>query len=377
MKAIIIGAGIGGLCTAIALQKSGIETVVYERAPELKAVGAGLALWSNALHVLEALGIGDSLRKMSSFNGDGVIRSYQGQILVRNNSTSKDSPIAVHRADLMNILRQQAGDVIKLGYELVHYQQDSKQVTAYFSNGDSDSADILIGADGIHSNVRAQMHPDSQPKYSGYTVWRSVVDFDHSLMRGKFGETWGHGQRFGIMPISDNRVYWFATDNAPAGKRYSPEATKAHVQNLFAAWHEPIPALLEATQADELLHHDISDIDPLQSWSNGRVVLLGDAAHAMTPNMGQGACQAIEDAYALGVVLSKKNLSQALSEYQTMRIPRVHQIMSQSRQIGQAGQVENPMLCWLRNQVVKNIPSGIRNRALNAVAEYDIRAAFS
>lgn len=381
MKAIIIGAGVGGLCTAIALQQAGIETVLYERASEMKAVGAGLALWSNALYVLDALGVGSAVRDMSLFNGKGAIRTHTGKSLVQIATNDKHdsesiSSIVIHRADLMNILREHAGDVIKLGHELTHYEQNSTNITVRFSNGHSDSADILIGADGIHSQVRAQMQPQSQPKYSGYTVWRAVISFEHKLMNGMFGETWGYGQRFGLMPISHNRIYWFATENVPAGKRYSPESTKSHVQNLFANWHDPIPALLEATEAEQILHHDIYDIDALDSWSDGRVVLLGDAAHAMTPNMGQGACQAIEDAYVLGKILGEETEKSALIDYQNIRMARVQQIMSQSRQIGQAGQLENTALCWLRNQVVKNMPSNIRNRALNAVIEYDIRAVL-
>lgn len=379
MKAIIVGAGIGGLCTAIALQKNGIETTVYERASELKTIGAGLSLWANALRVLDELGVGLKLRKASAFNGDGLIRSHNGQVLAHATSSTQDhnSPICVHRADLAEILYHCAGDVVKLAYELSYYEQHAKAVTVHFSNGASDTADLLIAADGINSNVRAQMYPYSYPRYSGYTAWRSVVPFEHHLMQGKFGETWGYGQRFGMMPISNNRVYWFATENAPEGKRYSSEQTKAHLQDLFGDWHEPIPALLEATKAEQILQHDIFDIAPLQNWMDGRVVLLGDAAHAMTPNMGQGACQAIEDAYALARVLARKSLPEALYDYQNMRIPRVHQIMSQSRQIGQVGQVENPMLCWIRNQFVRNIPASIRNRALNAVVDYDICTLLS
>jgi 2-polyprenyl-6-methoxyphenol hydroxylase-like FAD-dependent oxidoreductase len=382
MKAIIIGAGIGGLCTAIALQQSGIETLIYERAPKLEALGAGLALWSNALQVLDSFGVGTAIAEMGAFNGQGAIRSHRGKSLVQvasNDTHNSESirSIAVHRAELMNILLEQAGNVIKLGHEFTHYQQNSEGITVHFSNGNSDSVDMLIGADGIHSKVRARMHPESQAKYSGYTVWRGLVPFEHRRMNGVFGETWGNGQRFGMMPINNDRVYWFATENVPAGKRYSVQETKTHVQNLFASWHDPIPALLKATDAAEILHHDIYDIDPIEAWVEGRVALLGDAAHAMTPNMGQGACQAIEDAYALGTVLGKKTLQNALAHYQNIRMPRVHQIMSRSRQIGQVGQIENPAICWLRNQVVKNMPVAIRNRALNSVIDYDIRSTLA
>jgi 2-polyprenyl-6-methoxyphenol hydroxylase-like FAD-dependent oxidoreductase len=174
-------------------------------------------------------------------------------------------------------------------------------------------------------------------------------------------------------------VYWFGTENVAPGQ-YQPtaEALKAHLQALYSGWHEPIPQLIAETSPADILHHDIYDLEPLTTWIDQHVVLLGDAAHAMTPNLGQGACQAIEDAYALAHYLaSASSIEAALAYYQLLRLPRAKNIMQQSRQIGAAGQLNNPMLCWVRNQAVRLMPASIRDRSLNTVVNYDVTRALS
>jgi FAD-dependent urate hydroxylase len=414
MKAIIIGAGIGGLTTALTLQKQGIETVIYERAAEVRADGAGLSIWANALRVLDYLGIYEGLAANSAIQGKGGLYSSTGTILsqAEQDSSSIDTTLAlvVHRSDLHQALLSKLQKPVCTGREFSHYEQPGETVHVHFKDGTSDTADLLIGADGLYSGLRLQMQPKSLPIYSGYGAWRGVVNFDYSKVSDYWGESWGKGQRFGITPIGKNRIYWFATNNLPAEKRFTGAESKAHLLRHFADWHDPIPELIAATSAENIIYHPIFDIEPLERWVEGRVVLLGDAAHAMTPNMGQGACQAIEDAYALGGVLSLRaaklplpakrsgegwgegcvlslraaegslgnssSIEAALAQYQTLRLPRAASIMSRSRQIGKVGQLTNPVLCWLRNTAVKLLPSGMRDEALNAVIHYDILKAL-
>lgn len=380
MKAIIIGAGIGGLTTAIALEKQRITVEVYEKSPEIKVAGAGLSLWKNALMVLDTLGVGESLREGAVSGHDGALRSALGEILasMQQYDDSGVMTAVVHRSELHHLLADAMQSPIYTGKVFTHYENTETGVIAHFEDGTIVEADVLIAGDGIHSPVRKQMLPDSEPIYSGYTAFRGVVSFDHARLKGVWGESWGNGLRFGITMLSDNRVYWFCTDNVPANVRYDAIARKQYIQRLYSGWHEPIADLIAETAEDAILHHDIYDIAPLSTWQDGHVILLGDAAHAMTPNLGQGACQAIEDAYALAYCLAgNENIHMGLAQYQALRMPRTKQIMQQSRQIGKVGQLDNPLICWMRNRVVKLVPENIRNQSLHQVAAYDIKDEMS
>ena len=189
------------------------------------------------------------------------------------------------------------------------------------------------------------------------------------------GETWGRGQRFGIVPLSDGRVYWFATMNAPEGTKDTETDAKQQLLRLFQRWHEPIVPLIEASESSSILRNDVYDRNPLAKWSVGRVMLLGDAAHPMTPNLGQGACQAIEDAPVLAVCLRKSaGVVAGLSEYQRRRVPRTSRIVLESRRIGEVGQWKNPLLCWLRDAAMRVTPSRMTVRHMDAVAGYRVLA---
>ncbi len=378
MKAIIIGAGIGGVSTAIALRNAGVDVVIYEQASVLREVGAGLSLWPNATKAISKLGLASALQNISQQQADGGIHDWRGRVI---SLTSTDflerefgAPIIIaHRANLLTLLSESAHDIpTHLGMRLKHYAQDAGSVTATFENGESVTADLLIGADGIKSAVRSQMFPTSTPRYSGYTAWRAVVSFDYPPDASYWGESWGQGARFGLAPLSEGRVYWFAVLNAPENAPEPAEGHKAHLLKHFAGWHHPIAGLLTATDESVILHNNIYDIQPLTNWVDGRVALLGDSAHAMTPNLGQGACQALEDAVALGSALqSTTGITAALAQYQSKRLARANNIIVQSRRIGQVGQWSNPIACAVRNALFKSLPEGMRNNQIAAVVGYE------
>lgn len=375
MQAIIIGAGIGGLMTAIALQKVGIAAQIYEQAPEARAVGAGLTLWANAVRCLEQVGL-DHVVQAAYMDGGGGIRRWDGQALsIIDTALVKaryHAPIiVVHRAEFLDALLHAAGHVVHYGKRLIRYENHGDSITAFFEDGTSAQADLLIGTDGIHSLVRQQMHPQVSPVYRGYAAWRGVVDFQHERVGNMWGEAWGRGARFGIVPLTRNRVYWFATANRP--KNSPPAQHQSELLRLFGNWHQPIPQLIQQTAESAILYNDIADLETLPHWLDGRAVLLGDAAHAMTPNLGQGACQAIEDALTLAYTLNEApRLEVALSQYEKLRLRHTQQVQVQSRRIGQMGQLENAILTNLRDKVMQWMPSELSLNALHPILAYQI-----
>lgn len=375
-KALIIGGGIGGLCAAIALRQAGIDANVYEKVTEMHEVGAGLTLWTNAVRALQKLGLTDALQAIGTPYTRATIYSWQGEIL---SETPVDAllkqfqvaSIGVHRADLQAVLLNILGnDAMQLGAQCTGFTQHEAGVCVSFADGKEAWGDVLIGADGIHSVIRSQLFGLAKPRYAGYTAWRGVTLFQVEQIGHAF-ETWGNGKRFGFVPLNQGRVYWFATHNMPQGRGDGTMGTKRAVLDLFRGWHEPIEALIQATEESAILHNDIYDQKPLHHWGKGRITLLGDAAHPMTPNMGQGACQAIEDALVLAACLrNARNMEAALRAYEKERIKRTAAIVKRSRTIGRVAQWESPLACSIRNAILKRTPSDVLLKQLEWVLAY-------
>ncbi|CAN5847324.1 FAD-dependent monooxygenase [soil metagenome] len=375
IKALIIGGGIGGLATAIALRNVGVEVAVFERVAQLHEVGAGLSLWANAIKALKLLGLAESINKISIPEVQGGIRAWHGEVLTTTSTEELQRAlgqpnIVLHRAELhaalLNALKTEPVHFAQL---CTGFQQDVDGVTAHFADGAQVRGDLLIGADGLHSVVRAQLHGKQKPRYAGYTAWRSLVDFAPEQLLP--GETWGAGVRFGQVPMSGQRAYWFAAKNAPEGAR-SPEGEKAELLRIFRDWHVPITALIEASAENTILRNDIYDRPPLRHWGENRVSLLGDAAHPMTPNLGQGACQALEDAVVLARCLrDRKDIPAALRVYEAQRIPRTNSIVTQSRRVGEIGQWERPLAIQLRKFLLKQVVARIQTQQIIRMVGYD------
>jgi 2-polyprenyl-6-methoxyphenol hydroxylase-like FAD-dependent oxidoreductase len=355
--AVIIGGGIGGLATAIALRRVGVKVEVYERAPELREVGSGLSLWSNALAALNRLGVLDRLRALGVSGQNGAFRSPDGRVLLEmrvgpEGSAAEGIILLVHRAELLGVLLDAAGrDVVHVGAECVGIEQDAQGVTARFADGRDACGDVLIGADGLSSAVRSALFGPEKPRYGGYTAWRAIARFD--LERLTPGETWGCGRRFGQWGMTGGRAYWYATQTVPEGQGDPPQGRKQGLIDLFRGWHAPIEELIEATDESAILRNDVYDRPPLPRWSVGRATLLGDAAHPMTPDMGQGACQAIEDAVVLADCLrDAEDVTSALLAYEARRIPRTRRVVKASREAGWIGQWSNPLACRFREALL-------------------------
>jgi len=353
--AIVVGAGIGGVTAAVALEQCGWQVTVLERAPELGEVGAGISVWPSAVAVLEELGV-QGVEKAAATGSAAGMRQPGGRWLVEAADIGVEIPVMIHRAQLHDLITARFGPgiTVRTGITVAGLTQDDSGVTVTGtaqpdSAGEEFRADLVIAADGIHSITRRTLHPAHEgPRYSGYTAYRGIAEADVS---DGGGETWGRGQRFGFARLIDGRIYWYATANREAGRAAGPGGLHDDVTKLFGGWHQPIPALLAGTPPEAVLQNDIYDLAlPLVPFVQGRVVLLGDAAHAMTPNLGRGACSAIEDAGALARHLrATEDLPTALSRYDGDRRPATAKLVKRSRSIGVIGQLDNRVLCTLRD----------------------------
>lgn len=373
--ALIIGAGIGGVATALALRQMGFEVKVLEKVNEMKGLGAGLSLWANAVKALRILGLDELVQTHNILELEGGIYNAKGDLLAKTSNRELaqkfgEPTIAVHRAELQELMLKALGqEALQLNQRLLKFEQDAEGVTAYFEDGQTLQGALLIGADGLHSAVRAQLFGQEKPRYAGYSAWRGVVAKSHKDIWP--GEFWGCGSRVGMVPLSHERVYWFATTNAPEDEGDKLAGRKQRLVERFKDWHLSVRQVIEATPEENILHNNIYDHPPLKNWTKGRVTLLGDAAHPMTPNMGQGACQALEDAVILAHCLKQaSNIAEGLQRYQEKRLARTSQIVNRSWQIGRVGQWQNPVACWVRNNGLKLLPANMQIKQLEPILSY-------
>lgn len=374
-KMIIAGGGIGGMAAALALRQAGIDVTIFERAPAFAEVGAGMSLWPNASRVLQSLGIlapvvarGETVTRFNLLRPDGTTIST---IPMAGFSTPA---LCIHRADLHQVLHQALpANCLESNQTIQSFAQSADRVTARFGCGLEARADGLIGADGINSVIRSQIHGAAKPIYRGYCIWRGIAPDLGATIRGHISETWGAGQRFGILPMGQGRICWYATRNGPPAQPDAAKGRKHEVQELFQDWHHPIPALIAATESADIIKSDARDRNPLRKWGVGCVTLLGDAAHPITPNVGQGACMAIEDAACLAKLLSgPADVATAFRSYEAMRSPRTAFVARQARRIGMIGQWENPWIVKGRNFITRLVLARSPDAQLNAVYAYKI-----
>jgi 2-polyprenyl-6-methoxyphenol hydroxylase-like FAD-dependent oxidoreductase len=369
----IIGGGIGGAAAAVALQRSGVDTTVYERASELREVGAGLMLWPNATRILREF---DLLRKVAELSGPSrnfIVRSQAGTILLDIGLGHFDVPaLCTRRSDLLDALMSAVPkEGFALGREFESFEEHKTGVRVRFAGGVSAEHDFLIGADGIRSRVRSQLLGVCEPVWRGYTVWRGLARLPGVVPNSSNSETWGRGKRFGILNTGRDRFTWYATANTDPNHSDSPAGRRHEVLGMFADWHEPIPHLIAATDERAILKNGAYDLAPLKRWGRGRVMLLGDAAHPCTPNLGLGGCMALEDAWVLARSFCKEPTPElALRRYESLRRRRTRHVQQRSLIMGGIGQWENRFMVGGRELLTSMLPSMIFERNLRRVYSY-------
>ncbi|RKO73204.1 monooxygenase [Sphingobacterium puteale] len=374
---IIVGGGIAGLCAAIGLRQLGIEAHVYESVPELKGIGAGFGLAANAMQALDHLGLKDEISQIGHYLGSYNVLDQKGNILVEPNTKTisqkyKQDNFAIHRADLHGFLLSKIPDSqIHLGKRALSFERLGEKIRVHFADGSQVMGNALLVADGVHSLIRQQLLPTSIPRYSGYTCWRATID-NSSIQLKKSTETWGAKGRFGMTPLVGNRIYWYACINSVQQNQHLKNWTTADLLDNFKDYHAPIPTILLETKDTELIWNDIIDIVPLRQLAFDNILLLGDAGHATTPNLGQGACQAIEDvAVLLDELKTASSIQKAFSRFETRRLDRVNYISNTSWQIGKIAQWENPLLIGMRNFFMKIMPNELKQQQLNKLLSVD------
>ncbi len=378
MNFIILGGGIAGLTTAIALKQMGIDATIFEAAPTFKPVGAGLVLAANAIKAYRHLGIAEKIIAKGHALSTLQILHQKGKVLTSADAVAISKKydlhnFAIHRAALHETLlaeldaKQLIANKKAIGFERL----SGGKIELFFEDKSTYITDYVIVADGIHSAVQQQLLPDSKPRYAGYTCWRAVMD-NPGLHLKTATETWGRGSRFGIVPLANDKIYWFACVNAPQNDAVNRNVKVTDLQRIFQNFHHPIPTILANTKEQELIWNDIIDLQPISQFAFGNIVLIGDAAHATTPNLGQGACQAIEDAVILADELKKHPApSAAFAAFEKRRMARTHYIVNTSWRMGQIAQWSNPFLVALRNTLFRLIPERVNENQMKRVLEVD------
>lgn len=375
----ISGAGIAGLCVAIALRKLGCNVVIFEAAPEIKPLGAGLVLAANAIKGLQRIGIADKVIPAGQALTRFSILTNEGRTLSQGDSEALNrrfglSNFVIHRGDLHRILLEELNDVtLQTGKKATGVEQNTEGVTLHFQDNTRYKADYLIVADGVHSAIRQQLLPGSSPRYAGYTCWRAVVE-NPGIALSHATETWGPAGRMGIVPLRNQQIYWYLCVNAPQNSVEMKALKVADLYQSLCNYHAPIPQILEASSDDQLLWNDIVDVKPIRQYAFNRILLTGDAAHATTPNMGQGACQAIEDAAVLMDVWEKQAGESPEAMFRTVekrRLPRATMIVERSWQLGKIAQWEHPWLVTLRNGLLPFMPQSVNERQIKTLFEVD------
>jgi 2-polyprenyl-6-methoxyphenol hydroxylase-like FAD-dependent oxidoreductase len=361
-RVVVVGGGVGGLTVALALQKAGVEVEVHEKYPQLAGRATGFTLWSYAIKHLRDLGLQDPTRigspievtEIHNQKGDLIEEMPVGEVSSKLGAPSCD----VNRRDLQRVAIQMLGDgIVHMGSECVDVELDGDTATAVLADGGRAEGTLVIGADGAHSITRNKIAPDAKIDYSGFSGWGGVLEeFEHELMKpNRHIEIWARGSKGGVADIGNGAVRWYVTRRGPAGE--GGPVDKDEILEHIDGWYELLRAAVEAADPASIVTTEAWDMEPIDRWFDGRLVLLGDSAHLTTPFASMGACMTIDDAVNLvDHLTSASTVEEGLSAYQEDRKKRDEDTVKEARKMGKLQQVHSHVLSWLRDEGFEHIP---------------------
>lgn len=382
MKALIIGAGIGGMSAAVALKQQGIDCEIFEAVKEIKPVGAALSIWPNGVKCMNHLGMGQimdalggPMHNMAYYDGSDASVMTQFSLSPLVNAVN-ERPCPVSRADLQSQMIDYWGkSKIQFGKRIAKVEQTSNSVTAYFSDGSSATGNFMVAADGTHSAVRSHvLGYQIERRYAGYVNWNGLVDIDEEIAPADQWSTFvGEGKRVSIMPIADGRFYFFFDVPLPKHLKEDRSTVVDDLTGYFQGWAAPVQKLIAAINPDTTNRIEIHDIEPFDTLVKGNIALLGDAAHSTTPDIGQGGCSALEDSVVLGqcfaaqeTIATPADIEAVLKNYEALRRDRVKDLVLKARKRcdvthGKDMQVTQAWYDELRAEKGPNIIAGLQN----------------
>jgi 2-polyprenyl-6-methoxyphenol hydroxylase-like FAD-dependent oxidoreductase len=374
---VVVGAGIAGLATAVALQRHGHQVDIVEERTDTTS-GAGISIWPNALAALDEIGLGDAVRAAGGRVSAGALRWRDGSWL-RHPSPERivhalgEPLVVVRRTVLMGLLADAlTTGTIESGCAATELVATTEGVRLTSADGTTREADGAVGADGVGSVVARHLNGALPRRYAGYTAWRGVADF--SLDPELAGETMGTGTEFGHVPLGGEHTYWFATERGPEGGA-AAGGELAYLRSKYGEWADPIPALLASSDPDAVLRNDLYDRVEARHWARGSIVLVGDAAHPMRPHLGQGGCQGLEDAAILAHCVEHTDaLPTGFARFAAVRQPRVNPLVRESRLIGDVVNVRPAFIGAAMMRASALMPEALLTRHLASVAS---RSAFT
>ncbi len=370
MDISIIGGGITGLTTALALQKMGIQATVYERTPALAEVGAGILLQPNAMQVFQWLGLdkameeaGYPLQKMDISNAQ--LSPYRNASPDLITGEQGEKMVAIHRARLQSILFDHLPvGTVKLGVPYHNHAYEEGKIKLQLGD-EQRMTDVVLAADGINSKVRQALYPEAKKRYSGQTCWRGIAPFSSlpNELKDRGFEAWGQGVRIGLIPISQEQVYWFAVDKAEENPNTPPLNSHSPLLDMFQGFHTLVLEVISQTPLEKIIWTDLHDLGRLNAWSKGSICLLGDAAHATTPNMGQGAGQGIEDAFYISQALADHpDPNHAFKVFEANRRKKVDYVVNNSWRFGKMAHSASGR--WFMRTMMRIMPEKAMKRQM-------------
>ena len=389
-KVIVIGGGIGGLTLAHACIDAGISVELYEKR-QLDAMlrgPGGIFIQRNAMRVYKLLCSGKIYKRFYEQGGKilkGGFFSKNGTPLYINSPQfvgEEDLGVCLLRPELQQILYETLpSGTVRTGIAFKDFEETGDSVRAYFTDGSIAIGDVLVGADGLYSKVRARLNGQErleEPLYSGTCCWRGYFDGENIPLDEQYSwmEIWGRGNRFGYFDVGGGRFSFYAFNNSkPAGSDDTVGDSLAALRLIFSDYAEPVPSIITALDNQSIYRDDIFDRQPLSGeWGRGRVTLIGDAAHPVQPNLGQGGCMAVEDAFELAKLflgsVSHDQVPSLLRQFESNRTSRVTRVFTTSRQVGQLGQTNSVMGCFFRNWIYKLTPTWLADLQFQWLFDY-------